>query len=98
MPHKEGIEAVKQMLTSQGHLRLILKLNNFVFNDIKKGCAMVTKCGPSYANIFMVWFMENLIFLLLTNLSNFYPRFIDNIFLTWNGAKNEFDNFLKNNQ
>ena len=55
---------------------------------------MGTKCAPSYANIFMGWFEENFIFPLLTNLSDFYLRFIDNIFLIWNGAKIEFDNFL----
>ena len=34
-------------------------------------------------------------FALLTNLSDFYLRFIDDIFLIWNGTKTEFDNFLK---
>ena len=34
-------------------------------------------------------------FPLLTNLSNFYLRFIDDIFLIWNGTKTEFDDFLK---
>ena len=56
---------------------------------------MGTKCAPSYANIFMGWFEEMFIFPLLTNLSNFYMRFIDNIFLIWNGTKTEFDNFFK---
>ena len=78
---------------------LILTLSNFVFNGInylqKKGCAMGTKCAPSYANIFMGWFEGKFIFPLLTNLSDFYQRFIDDIFLIWNGTKTEFDNFLK---
>ena len=56
---------------------------------------MGTKCAPSYANIFMGWFEEKFIFLLLTNLSDFHLRFIDGIFLIWNGTKTEFDNFLK---
>ena len=55
---------------------------------------MGTKCAPSYANIFMGWFEEKFIFLLLTNLSDFYLHFIDN-FLIWNGTKSESDNFLK---
>ena len=56
IPHKEGIEAVKQKLKKSKpsinikviltFLKLILTLNNFVFNDInypqKKGCAMDT--------------------------------------------------------
>ena len=109
IPHKDGIEAVKQKLKKSKpsisikiiltFLKLILTLNNFVFNGInylqKKGCAMGTKCVPSYANIFMGWFEEKFIFPLLTNSSDFYLRFIDDIFLIWNGTKTEFDNFLK---
>ena len=45
--------------------------------------------------IFMGWFEEKFIFPLLTNLSDFYLRFIDDICLIWNGTKTEFDNFLK---
>ena len=56
---------------------------------------MGTKCAPSYANIFMGWFEEKFLFPLLTNLSDFYLRFIDDIFLISNGTKTEFDNFLK---
>ena len=109
MPHKEGTEAVKQKLTKSkpgvnikvilNFLKLILTLRNCVFNGIsylqKKGCAMVTKCVLSYANIFMGWFEEKFIFPLLTNLSDFYVCFTDDVFLTWNGTKTEFDNFLK---
>ena len=43
------------------------------------------------------WFEEKFIFPLLTNLSDFYLRFIDDIFLTWNGTKTKFDNLKKNN-
>ena len=56
---------------------------------------MGTECAPRYANIFMGWFEQKFIFPLLTNLSDFYLRFIDGIFLIWNGTKIEFDNFLK---
>ena len=72
IPHKERIEAVNQKLKKSKlsisikvilpFLKLILVLNNFVFNAInylqKKGCAMGTKCAPSYANIFIGWFKE----------------------------------------
>ena len=57
----------------------------------------MSKCATSYANVFMGWFEEKFIFPLLTNLSNFYLRFIDDIFLIWTGTKTEFDNFLKKN-
>ena len=77
----------------------ILTLDNFVFNGInylqKKGCAMSTKCAPSYANIFIGWFEEMFIFPLPANLSDFYPLFIDDIFPIWNGTKTEFDDFFK---
>ena len=84
IPHKEGIQAVKQKSKKSKSiinikvvltfLKLILTLNNFVFNGInylqKKGCAMGTACAPSYANIFMDRFEEVFIFPLLTNLSD----------------------------
>ena len=56
---------------------------------------MGTKCPPSYSNIFMGCFEEKFIFPILTNLSDFYLRFIDDIFLIWNGTKTEFDDFFK---
>ena len=43
----------------------------------------------------MGWFEEKFIFPFLTNLSDFYLRFIHDIFLIWNSTKTEFDNFLK---
>ena len=43
-------------------ISLILPLNNFVFNcqnyPQAKGCAINTKCTPSYANRFMGMFKE----------------------------------------
>ena len=44
----------------------------------------------------MGWFEEKFIFPLLPNVCDFYLRFIDNIFLIWNGTKTEFGNYLKN--
>ena len=43
----------------------------------------------------MGWFEEKFIFQLLTNLSDFFLRFIDDIFLIWNGTKTVFDDFFK---
>ena len=63
-------------------LRLVLTLNNFVFNSQNylqiKGCAMGTKCAPSYANIFMGMLEERYIYQLIEK--NFYLLFIDGIF------------------
>ena len=68
IPNNEGIAAVKKHLDRKKltnassivittFLTLILTLNNFVFNCINylqtNGCAMGTKCAPSYANLFM---------------------------------------------
>ena len=58
IPNKEGIEAVETTLKRKNigtsiistYLRLVLTLNNFVFNSQNylqiKGCAMDTKCAP----------------------------------------------------
>ena len=56
---------------------------------------MGAKSAPSYASIFMCLFEEKFIFPLLTNLSDFDLRSIDDIFLIWNVTKTEFDNYLK---
>ena len=61
----------------------------------KKVALRGTKCMPSYVSIFVGWFEEKLLFPLLINLSDFYLRFIDGIFLIWNGTKTEFDYSLK---
>ena len=69
--HKEGIEAVLQKLKKSKPSISIKVILNFwkpllTLNGInylrKKGCAMGTECAPSYANIFIGWFEENLIF------------------------------------
>ena len=98
IPNKEEIEAVGTTLKRKNmgtriissSLRLVLTLNNFVFNSQNylqiKGCAMGTKCEPSYANIFMGMFKERHIYPLIEKISNFYLRFIDDTFLNmdWN--------------
>ena len=76
-------------------LRLVLTLNNFVFNSQNylqiKGCAMGTKCAPSYANIFMGMFEERYIYPLLEKISNFYLRLINDIFLIWTGTTQQIN-------
>ena len=46
---------------------------------------MNTKCGPSYANIFLSMFEERYIYPLIETMSKLYLRFIDDIFLLWAG-------------
>ena len=56
---------------------------------------MGAKYAPNYENIFVGWFEEKFIFLLLTNFKLFLSAFIADIFLIWNCTKTKFDNFLK---
>ena len=105
IPNKEGIEAVETTFKRKNigttiistFLRLVLTLNNFVFNSQNylqiKGCAMGTKCAPSYANIFMGMFEERYIYPLIEKISNFYLRFIDDIFLIWTGTTDQLMKF-----
>ena len=75
IPNNKGIASVKKkhdhfpnktiptkIITT--FLALILTLNNFIFNSKFylqiKGCAMGTIWAPSYANIFMSKFEENI--------------------------------------
>ena len=102
IPNKEGIEAVETTLKRKNigtriilrFLRLVLTLNNFVFNSQNylqsKGCTMGT-CAPSYANIY--------IYPLIEKISNFYLRFIDDNFsnMDWNNrpANEDLNNKLR---
>ena len=90
-PHKEWIEAVKQRLQ-----KLTLTLNNFVFNWKKSPEKKVVLWVQNMllAMQMFLWFgLKKSSFPSLTNLSNSYLCFIDNIFLIWNGTK--IQDFLK---
>ena len=56
---------------------------------------MGTKCSAHYANIFMGDFEEKWIYKLIGKHSNFYTRFIDDIFLLWTGTLDELKDFIK---
>ena len=83
IPNKERIKAVKTTLKRKNigtriistFLRLVLTLNNFVFNCQNylqiKGCAMDIKCAPRYTNIFMGMFEERYIYDVIETTSNF---------------------------
>ena len=67
IPHEEGLDTVENTLKGTYHcdfiqailslLTLIIKLNNFTFNDDSylqvSRCARGTICATPYANIFM---------------------------------------------
>ena len=108
IPNDEGIEAVREILyqnncsTTMSHvittfLNLILTLNNFIFNGNHylqiKGCAMGTKCAPSYANIFMGQLESKNIYDKIKDKSLCYLRYIDDIFMIWIGTLYELNIF-----
>ena len=78
---------------------LILTLNNFIFNGKNyhqiKGTAMGTRAAPNYANIFMGWFEDEYVYksVFKQNIS-FYGRYIDDIFMIWNGSLVDLQKFL----
>ena len=107
IPHAEGIEVIKDTLQKArskvtnivlAFLWLILTLNNFTFNGKHYlqllGVAMGTICSAHYANLFMGNFEEKWIYQLLDNNTKFYKRFIDDIFLVWNGTLDELKIFI----
>ena len=57
---------------------------------------MGTICAPPYADIFMAYFEDKLIYPLITNATTLYLRYIDDIILTWTKSENELPTFLKN--
>ena len=69
-----------------------------LFNGIhrlrKLGCAMGTINAQNYANIFMGKFESNFICPCLQTFSNFYCRFIDDIYLLWNGRDTQLLDFI----
>ena len=75
-------------------------MNKFTFNSIHhlhiKGCAMGTIFAPAYANIFKGKFEKLHIYAYIRNISTFYCRFIDNIFIFWNGTELELTKFMGN--
>ena len=109
IPNEEGIQAVREKLTASSStlptrvittfLTLILTLNNFVFNGINylqtKGCAMGTKCAPTYANIFMGKFEETHIYPKIRDKTRIFLRYIDDLFFIWKGTENELNEFFK---
>ena len=59
-----------------------------------KGCAVVTICAPAYANVFMAYFQEKFIYLLIDAKTLLYLRFIDDIFMIWTKSEKDLIEFL----
>ena len=109
IPNEEGIRAVRNFLTKTGRtilipiivkfLWLILTLNNFIFNGKNflqtNGASMGTKCAPDYANLFMADFEERFIYPRINGKCPLYLRYIDDIFLLWQGSLQQLKDFIK---
>ena len=110
IPHKEGIEAVKQKLKKSKRsisIKVILTLLKLILTLIlysmawiisRKKIALWELSMRLTTQIFLrVGLRKSLYFYLWQILSDFYLRFIADIFLIWNGTKTQFDNFFKKN-
>ena len=109
IPNQEGIDAVTTFLEQsdksslisviKSFLWLILTLNNFTFNEQNflqtSGVSMGTKCAPTYANLFMGYFENTFNYPHIENKSTLYLRYIDDIFMLWNGTEKELTDFIK---
>ena len=77
-------------------LSIILHLNNFIFNCSHylqiMGCAMGTICAPAYNNVFTV--QAKHIYLYIHGKALLFLRYIDNIFMIWNGTIEELILFI----
>ena len=110
IPNSEGIKAVREAYDKHPfkavstkviiitYLCLILALNNFIFNcfhDLQvMGCAVGTICALVYANIFMVQFEAKHIFPNIHGKAVLFLRYIDDIFMIWNGTNEELILFI----
>ena len=107
IPHTEGIKAVRKYFQKSRasisisisiiFLRLILILNNLVFNSVnylqKKSCAIKLNAPLVMRTYFWVGLKKILSTLWFWDL--WFLRYIDDIFLMWNGTKEEFEIFLQ---
>ena len=109
IPHKEGIKRCTEQMKKLGAtneeqdickrlLELILECNYFEFFDEKylqvSGTAMGTRCAPNYAILFMANLEEEMLQAHHSPPSIWY-RFIDDIFMIWNGTETSLNNFLE---
>ncbi len=79
-------------------MELILKLNNFSFNEehylLIQGTAMGTRMAPSCANLFMAELETNLL-TWTDQRPLIWRHFIDDIFAIWQHGQESLDSFLQ---
>ena len=107
----EGLKAMKEKLEERCVtnptattlcllMKLILSLNNFIFNGQNyqqiKGTAMGTRAAPNYANLYMGKFEAHHIFeSIWIAFILYYCRFIDDLFFIWTHSEDELKQFLE---
>ena len=111
IPNEEGINSIREILDKERNktekpsnetflelLEMVLKKNNFQFNNEYflqiGGTAMGTRVAPTYANLFM----SNLEEKILKNSPNkpsMWLRYIDDIFFIWGHKEDELNIWLK---
>ncbi|CAJ0947475.1 unnamed protein product [Ranitomeya imitator] len=83
-------------------LEFVLTNNYFTFDGKilhqLRGTAMGTPCSPTYANLFLGWWEDNIAFSeqhtnYLAHI-DLWVRYIDDIFVIWKGTKEEFGQFM----
>ena len=108
IPTNEGIEVCRRALNHRSakpipteticdFIRMILTMNNFVFNDEhflqQHGTAMGTRMAPAFANLFMGEFEKNAISGYADKPYLWY-RYIDDIFMVWTHGEDKLNNFI----
>jgi len=113
IPHNDGLRALQHFLekriikdpptsTVLRLAELVLTLNSFEFNGDffhqKKGVAMGTRMGPSYANLFMGFLEEKMESKFHGKSPELYSRYIDDIFGITTMPRPELDLWMDNLQ
>ena len=81
-------------------MKLVLVLNNFVFNGVnylqKKGPAVGTRAAPNFANVFVGYFENRFVYQsrLFKRFIKSWWRYIDDIFMLWKGPRKPLEDFL----
>ncbi|KAM4038417.1 uncharacterized protein ACNLHF_016739 [Anomaloglossus baeobatrachus] len=115
IPHELGLKALKHFLDSRGthyekHSRFTLKLmdyilthNFFTFNGKYyhqlRGTAMGCSCAPSYANLYLGWWEDTMVFQepcsKWVQYITYWGRYIDDVLVLWTGTVDSFQEFVK---
>ena len=92
-----GVHVLPNNVSLVNLLRLVLTTNNFEFNTTHytqiSGTAMGTKLAPSYANIFMAQYEEDIVYP-FTPKPIVWWRYIDDVFALFDTSEHEITEFV----